>query len=112
MTEVSISGGRERPAWERLAEHRQAGHNMSLMGVVGVGICLVMALMGELSSELGGLWLVVALGAGGAVFILVGGSLHKRAIEDLRQLPVADRRKAIEYIQGAYQLRQELGIHE
>jgi hypothetical protein len=109
---ASIFYEQVRPSWERLAEHREVGGNMILFGVVGIAVSLAIALMGELSPELGGPWPVVAFGVGGLAFVVLGRELRKRAIEGLRRLPVAERRKAIAYIQGDYQLRQELDIQE
>jgi len=109
---TSVRNEQVRPGWERLAEHREVGGNMTLLGALGIAVGLVIAIFGEVTPELGGPWPVVAFGVGGLALVVLGGELRKRAIEGLRRLPVAERRKAIAYIQGDYQLRHELDVHE
>ncbi len=107
-----VSNKPARSDWERLTEHREVGGNMSIFGALGIALSLAIAAVGELTPSISGPWPVVVFGVGGLALVVLGGELRKRAIEGLRRLPVAERRKAIAYIQGDYSLRQELDIHE
>ena len=78
--------------------------------MISIMLAIVVGFAGKLTIAAGGPWPVVALGVGGAALLVLGGSLRGRAIRQLRELPLGDRRRAFAYIRGEVQLRDELDI--
>jgi hypothetical protein len=101
---------RDVPQWRALAQNRVTAGNLIHVGLVLLLVAVAVAVAGELEPSTGGPWPLIVGGVMGSTCVAAGIRLRKRAIAALRQLPSPERRLALEYIQGEYQLRQELDL--
>jgi hypothetical protein len=102
--------GRDLPHWRLLAQNRVSAGNLIHAGLVLLLVAVAVAIAGELDPSTGEAWSLVGGSLIGSTCVASGVRLRKRAIIALRQLPSPERRLALEYIQGEYQLRQELNL--